>query len=85
MFSRTVIAIPFASEVTAQTPPHVDPEQMLWTGIKQELTGPDADEYFQPSMKDALLPRLKGTLISSVPSDSGNTLLLASPIRQFRT
>jgi hypothetical protein len=66
MFSRTVIAMAFAFEVTAQTLPHVDLEQELWTSIKQALNGPDGDEYFQSSMKDALLPRLKGTLISEV-------------------
>ena len=71
MFSRTIIAIAFACLATAQTPPHVDPERMLWTAIKQELTGADADEYFQSSMKDALLPRLKGTLISAWPNGDG--------------
>ena len=75
MFSRTVIAMAFAFEVTAQTLPHVDLEQELWTSIKQALNGPDGDEYFQSSMKDALLPRLKGTLISAVPNESGTTLV----------
>ena len=44
--------------------------------MKGALTGPDGEDYFQSSMKDAQLPRLKGTLISVVPNDSGNALVL---------
>jgi hypothetical protein len=76
MLCRVIIAIAFAGGLIAQTPARDDVELMLWTGIKQGLTGPDGDEYFQSSMKDCMLPRLKGTLISALPTDSGNALVL---------
>jgi len=76
MSSRVLFAIGFACAVSAQTPSHVDPARQLWTSVKQALTGPDGDEYFQSSMKDCLLPRLKGTLVSTVPSEHGITLML---------
>jgi len=77
MFSRTLIAIAFACELTAQNPSRLDPEQQLWMGIKHALISTDGEEYFQSSMKDAMLPRLKGTLIAALPNDSGNALVLS--------
>ena len=76
MSSRIWIAIAFACELAAQVPARVDLERQLWTSIKQTLVGPDGDEYFQSSMKNAMLPRLKGTLISVIPNDGGNALVL---------
>src|SRR5260370_14726752 len=76
MSSSILIATALACELTAQTPVRVDLERQLWTGIKGALTGSDGEEYFQSSMKDAMLPRLKGNLISAVPNDSGNALVL---------
>jgi hypothetical protein len=74
--SFRLVAIAFACQLTAQVPARVDLERQLWTSIKRALIGRDGDEYFQSSMKDAMLPRLKGTLISVVPNDSGNALVL---------
>jgi hypothetical protein len=76
MSSRIWIAIAFACQLTAQVPARVDLERQLWTAIKQALSNVDGDEYFQSSMKDAMLPRLKGTLISVVPNEGGNALVL---------
>src|SRR6266849_4122960 len=76
MSSRILIAIAFACQLTAQIPSGVDLERQLWTGVKQALMDRDGDEYFQSSMKGALLPRLKGTLISVIPNDGGNALVL---------
>ncbi len=76
MSSRVLFAIALACDLIAQTPTHVDLGRQLWTSVKQALNGPDGDEYFQSSMKDAMLPRLKGTLISALPSESGNALML---------
>jgi hypothetical protein len=75
--SRIIIAMGFASALTAQIPAHIDLERQLWTSIKQALTGPDGHEYFESSMKGAMLPRLKGTLVSAVPNDGRNALILA--------
>jgi hypothetical protein len=76
MLFRGFIAIAAACELAAQSPARVDPERQLWTSVRHSLTGPDGDEYFQSSMKDAMLPRLKGTLIATLPSDGGNFLIL---------
>jgi hypothetical protein len=76
MSFSSLMAAALACELTAQTPPQVDLERTLWAGIKRALTGPDGEEYFQSSMKDAMLPRLKGILISAVPNDSGSSLVL---------
>ena len=76
MSYRILIAIAFACGLTAQTPLHADLERQLWTSIKRALIGPEGDDYFQSSMKDAMLPRLKGTLISVIANDSGNALVL---------
>jgi hypothetical protein len=76
MSSRIWIAIAFACELAAQVPARVDVERQLWTSIKRALISADGDEYFQSSMKDAMLPRLKGTLISVVPNESRNALVL---------
>ena len=76
MSSRILFAIVLVCDLIAQTPPHVDLERQLWTVVKQALNSPEGDEYFQSNMLDAQLPRLKGTLGSTVPGDSGNTLML---------
>jgi len=76
MSSRIIIAIGFACALSGQTPTHVDRERQLWTDVKRQLTGLDGDEYFQSSMKDAMLPRLKGTLISALPTENGNALVI---------
>ena len=76
MSSRILFAIVLACDLIAQTPPNVDLERQLWTVVKQALNSPEGDEYFQSNMLDAQLPRLKGTLVSIAPSDSGITLML---------
>jgi hypothetical protein len=48
----------------------------LWTAIRLALTGPEGEEYFELSLKNALVPTLKGTLISAEPSEDFGRLLL---------
>ncbi len=50
-----------------------DPMKALWKQIKTELTGANGQAYFDASVKGALLPPFKGTLISS----AAKTLVLA--------
>src|SRR5579872_7485024 len=66
-----IIAGILCQPVAAQAPPPVDPGKLLWSTIKQQLTSPGADEYFESSIKDARLPPLTGTLIAGPISDSG--------------
>ena len=40
-------------------------ELTLWMDIKKELTGPEGRQYFETQMKDAEIPKLKGTVVSA--------------------
>ena len=68
------------SGASAQTTPKLDAERALWSTIKDHLTGTDGDTYFNESIKAALLPTLKGTLIRHVAqSTSILTLAMTDP------
>jgi hypothetical protein len=54
-----------------------NPELALWLSIKEQLTGPNAQTYFDSSMKGAELPEFKGKLIESRPAVRPKELVLA--------
>ncbi|MEO8025123.1 MAG: tetratricopeptide repeat protein [Bryobacteraceae bacterium] len=54
-----------------------NPEIALWMSLKKELTGPDGQKYFDEKMKDSLLPKLKGKLVSSTPEVKPKELVLS--------
>src|SRR4029077_17941002 len=39
------------------------PQLAMWLGIKGQLAGNEGEAYFASSMKDAKIPKLKGTLM----------------------
>lgn len=45
-----------------------NPELTLWKTLKAELTGANGATYFESSMKGALLPTLKGKVVSMTPA-----------------
>jgi len=49
----------------------------IWKGIKKTLLGPHGNEYFENSMKDAILPTLVGTVVSSTPATHPAEFLVA--------
>jgi len=58
--------------------------QQLWSGMKNELTGPNAQEYFDGNFKGALVPggaggvwQLTGILLSAEPKEQPHVLVLA--------
>jgi len=58
--------------------------EKLWLSIKTELTGPDGENYFNNTVKGALLPGgvdgvryLTGTLLSAEPATEPSVLVLA--------
>ena len=53
------------------------PEEATWKGIKEALTGADGANYFNSSMKDAILPKLKGKVVKLEPATRPKTILLA--------
>jgi hypothetical protein len=48
----------------------------FWAGIKRTLAGPEGTTYFETSLKGALLPRLRGSLISAIVRDGLSKLTL---------
>jgi len=44
-----------------------NPELALWKRVKEELNGPNGQQYFDSSMKDAAIPKLTGKVISQTP------------------
>jgi tetratricopeptide (TPR) repeat protein len=53
------------------------PQEAMWKGIKEALTGADGANYFGSSMKDAQLPVLKGKVVKLEPAVKPKTILLA--------
>jgi tetratricopeptide (TPR) repeat protein len=53
------------------------PELTLWKNIKTQLTGTEGATYFGSSMKDALLPTLRGKVVTLEPETKPKTVVLA--------
>jgi tetratricopeptide (TPR) repeat protein len=53
-----------------------NPQLALWMGIKKELTTASGAEYFESSLKNAAVPKLKGTLISARPATNSKELVV---------
>jgi len=53
------------------------PQEALWKSIKGALTGADGASYFGSSMQGALLPTLKGRVVSMTPALRPKTVVLA--------
>jgi tetratricopeptide (TPR) repeat protein len=53
------------------------PQEAMWRGIKEALTGADGANYFNSSMKDAGLPPLKGKVVKLEPAVKPKTILIA--------
>lgn len=53
------------------------PQEAMWKGIKEALTGAEGGNYFGSSMKDALLPTLKGKVVKLEPAMKPKTVLLS--------
>jgi len=53
------------------------PEEAMWKGLKETLTGPDGANYFNTSMKDAAVPTLKGKVVKLEPALKPKVILLA--------
>jgi hypothetical protein len=54
-----------------------NPQLKLWKDIKGQLTAADGATYFSSSMKDALLPTLKGKVVKLEPEVKPKTVVLA--------
>ncbi|HTR34260.1 MAG TPA: hypothetical protein VMH80_00060 [Bryobacteraceae bacterium] len=54
-----------------------DPQLCLWKNIKKALIGPNGAEYFETSMKGALLPPLQGKVVRLDPVVAPRIIVLA--------
>jgi tetratricopeptide (TPR) repeat protein len=54
-----------------------NPELTLWKTLKAELTGANGASYFESSMKGALLPTLKGKVVSLQPPLKPKTVVMS--------
>ncbi len=54
-----------------------NPQLALWKQLKGTLTSPDGATYFSSSMKDALIPTLKGKVVSIQPALKPKTVVMA--------
>jgi hypothetical protein len=54
-----------------------NPQLALWVNIKGELTGANGPQYFESSMKDAKLPKLRGKVVQQTPAIRPKELVLA--------
>jgi hypothetical protein len=56
-----------------------NPQLALWLKVKDALTAPDGDQYFETQMKGAAMPPLAGTLLDAKPACRPDELLVAIP------
>jgi hypothetical protein len=54
-----------------------NPQLALWMGIKKQLADQGGEQYFAGSLKDAQVPKLKGTLVEGKPACRSKELLVA--------
>lgn len=54
-----------------------DPEQTLWTRLKQALTRDDGDDYFNTHVKNAELPPLKVVVTTALMNQGVSKIVLA--------
>ncbi|SRR5579884_1268742 len=80
-FKRLVFcAATMTAVLLSQT--HSDPtlearQRELWNAVKATLLSDQGSQYFANSIHDALLPPLKGTVVTATPPDNPNTIILA--------
>jgi tetratricopeptide (TPR) repeat protein len=54
-----------------------NPQLALWMNVKNELAGANGAQYFESSVKDSGLPKLRGKLVSQSPAVKPKELVLA--------
>lgn len=54
-----------------------NPQLALWMGIKKQLTDTNGEQYFEGTLKNAAVPKMKGTLVDAKPACRPKELLVA--------
>jgi len=55
------------------------PQLTLWLNIKKQLADANGEQYFEGTLKNAAVPKLKGTLVEAKPACRPKELLVAVP------
>jgi hypothetical protein len=81
-FPKPDFKIETASEIDARKEEEFKakyPQLALWLGIKRQLSDTNGEQYFETSVKNAAVPKLKGTLMEGKPACRSKELLVAVP------
>ncbi len=54
-----------------------NPQLALWMGIKKQLTDTNGSQYFDSTLKNAAVPKLKGTVVEGKPACRSKEVLVA--------
>ena len=54
-----------------------NPQLALWMGIKKQLTDTNGEQYFDSTLKNAAVPKMKGTLVEAKPACRPKELVAA--------
>jgi hypothetical protein len=54
-----------------------NPQLALWMGIKKQLADTGGDQYFEGTLKNAAVPKLKGTVVEGKPACRSKEILVA--------
>jgi len=54
-----------------------NPQLALWMGIKKQLADAGGEQYFEGTLKNAAVPKLKGTVVEGKPACRSKELLVA--------
>jgi hypothetical protein len=54
-----------------------NPQLALWMGIKKQLADTGGEQYFEGTLKNAAVPKLKGTVVEGKPACRSKELLVA--------
>jgi hypothetical protein len=69
-----------ASEIAAEKEAEFaksNPQLALWMGVKKQLSDTNGEQYFEGTLKNAAVPKLKGTLVEGKPACRSKELLVA--------
>jgi hypothetical protein len=55
------------------------PQLAMWLGIKGQLAGAGGPQYFESSLKNAAVPKLKGNVVEGKPACRSKELLISVP------
>ena len=69
-----------ASEIAAEKEAEFaksNPQLALWMGVRKQLSDTNGDQYFEGQLKNAAVPKLKGTLVEAKPGCRSKELLVA--------